>query len=154
MGGYPPCAPQVSCKLVQSKRRTAPLYSLCVLNGHAFQSKIGNCLIVLTFLGIMATNPCRLQMYTQEVVIFREDIISKMCRNCVYFPEDGDACKHFSRTILSQGMNIIYITILTFRSVCPVFCPLPIPAVDYKMSLIKNSCKKYVLGVTPTPLVS
>jgi len=58
-------------------------------------AKIPNC--------IMATNPCRLQMYTQEVVIFREDIISKMCRNCVYFPEDGDACKHFSRTILSQG---------------------------------------------------
>ena len=55
--------------------------------------------------GIMATNPCRVQMYTQEIVIFREDIISKMCRNCVYFPEDGDASRHFSRTILSQVCN-------------------------------------------------
>ena len=70
-----------------------------------FIQSLENCLTVLTFLGIMATNPCRLQMYTQEIVIFREDIISKMCRNCVYFPEDGDASKHFSRTILSQGMK-------------------------------------------------
>ena len=51
--------------------------------------KIPNC--------IMATNPCRIQMYTQEIVIFREDIISKMCRNCVYFPEDGETSRHFSR---------------------------------------------------------
>ena len=41
-------------------------------------------------------------MYTQEIVIFREDIMSKMCRNCIYFPE-GDTSAHFSRTILSQG---------------------------------------------------
>lgn len=52
----------------------------------------------------MASNPCRIQMYTQEIVVFREDIISKMCRNCIYFPEDGsDTNSHFSRTILSQG---------------------------------------------------
>ncbi len=39
----------------------------------------------------------------QEIVIFREDIVTKMCRNCVYFPESGDIPTHFGRTILSQG---------------------------------------------------
>ena len=29
--------------------------------------------------------------------------MTKMCRNCVYFPESGDVPSHFSRTILSQG---------------------------------------------------
>lgn len=41
--------------------------------------------------------------FQQEIVIFREDIVTKMCRNCVYFPESGDVPSHFSRTILSQG---------------------------------------------------
>ena len=40
---------------------------------------------------------------SQEIVIFREDIVTKMCRNCVYFPESGDVPSHFSRTVLSQG---------------------------------------------------
>ena len=44
-----------------------------------------------------------LYLYFQEIVIFREDIVTKMCRNCVYFPESGDIPSHFGRTILSQG---------------------------------------------------
>ena len=52
---------------------------------------------------IMASNPCRIQFCTQEIVIFREDIMSKMCRNCVYFPEQGEVSTHFAKTILSQG---------------------------------------------------
>ena len=35
--------------------------------------------------------------------MFREDIVTKICRNCVYFPESGDIPSHFGRTILSQG---------------------------------------------------
>lgn len=50
-----------------------------------------------------ASNPCRIQYCTQEIVVFREDIVTKICRNCVYFPESGDIPSHFSRTILSQG---------------------------------------------------
>ena len=49
------------------------------------------------------SNPCRIQFCTQELVIFREDIVSKMCRNCIYFPESGDISNHFTKTLISQG---------------------------------------------------
>lgn len=35
---------------------------------------------------IFTTNPCRIQYCSQEIVVFREDIISKMCRNSIYTP--------------------------------------------------------------------
>ncbi|OQR75128.1 DNA polymerase epsilon subunit 2-like [Tropilaelaps mercedesae] len=37
------------------------------------------------------SNPARIQLYTQEIVLFREDTISKMCRNCVYVPWESDS---------------------------------------------------------------
>ena len=49
------------------------------------------------------SNPCRVQYCTQEIVLFREDIVTKMCRNCIYFPETGDIPSHFGRTLVSQG---------------------------------------------------
>lgn len=45
---------------------------------------------------VFATNPCRIQYCTQEIVVFREDILTKMCRNCVHFPETGDISTHVS----------------------------------------------------------
>lgn len=45
---------------------------------------------------IFTSNPCRIQYCTQEIVIFREDIVTKMCRNCVKFPEDGEVPNHVS----------------------------------------------------------
>lgn len=35
---------------------------------------------------IFTSNPCRIQFCSQEIVIFREDIVSKMCRNSIYMP--------------------------------------------------------------------
>ncbi|KAL4238277.1 DNA polymerase epsilon subunit 2 [Mactra antiquata] len=52
---------------------------------------------------IFASNPCRIQYCTQEIVVFREDIVTKMCRNCVKFPEDGDVPTHFTKTVICQG---------------------------------------------------
>ncbi|KAJ6654017.1 hypothetical protein lerEdw1_007526 [Lerista edwardsae] len=59
------------------------------------------------------TNPCshtvvlvpsRVQYCTQEIIIFREDLVNKMCRNCVRFPSSNlDIPNHFVKTILSQG---------------------------------------------------
>ncbi|NXA49429.1 DPOE2 polymerase, partial [Nothocercus julius] len=50
------------------------------------------------------TNPCRIQYCTQEIIIFREDLVNKMCRNCVRFPSSNmDIPNHFAKTILSQG---------------------------------------------------
>ena len=50
-----------------------------------------------------ACNPCRIQYCTQELVIFREDLVMKMCRNCVRFPEDGDVPTHFAKTLVAQS---------------------------------------------------
>ncbi|XP_033106348.1 DNA polymerase epsilon subunit 2-like [Anneissia japonica] len=53
---------------------------------------------------IFTSNPCRIQYCTQEMVIFREDILTKMCRNCVRFPEAGsDIPSHFVKTVISQS---------------------------------------------------
>uniref|UniRef100_A0A8C6J940 DNA polymerase epsilon subunit n=1 Tax=Melopsittacus undulatus TaxID=13146 RepID=A0A8C6J940_MELUD len=53
---------------------------------------------------VFTTNPCRIQYCTQEIIIFREDLVNKMCRNCVHFPSSNmDIPNHFVKTILSQG---------------------------------------------------
>lgn len=62
------------------------------------------------------TNPCRIQYCTREIVIFREDIVTKMCRNCIYFPESGDIPSHFGKTLVSQG----HLTPLP-NHICPIY---------------------------------
>ncbi|XP_033014738.1 DNA polymerase epsilon subunit 2 isoform X1 [Lacerta agilis] len=53
---------------------------------------------------VFTTNPCRVQYCSQEIIIFREDLVNKMCRNCVRFPNSNlDISNHFVKTILSQG---------------------------------------------------
>lgn len=50
------------------------------------------------------SNPARIQFCTQEIVVFCEDIMSKLCRNCIKFPsESTKLTTHFVRTILSQA---------------------------------------------------
>uniref|UniRef100_A0A669DZ81 DNA polymerase epsilon subunit n=1 Tax=Oreochromis niloticus TaxID=8128 RepID=A0A669DZ81_ORENI len=53
---------------------------------------------------VFTTNPCRIQYCSQEIIIIREDLVNKMCRNCVRLPNNNlDIPNHFVRTILSQG---------------------------------------------------
>ncbi|XP_030070184.1 DNA polymerase epsilon subunit 2 [Microcaecilia unicolor] len=53
---------------------------------------------------MFTTNPCRIQYCSQEIVVFREDLVNKMCRNCVRFPGSNlDIPNHFVKTLLSQG---------------------------------------------------
>ncbi|XP_034019418.1 DNA polymerase epsilon subunit 2-like [Thalassophryne amazonica] len=53
---------------------------------------------------IFTTNPCRIQYCNQEIVIIREDLVNKMCRNCIHLPNSNlDIPNHFVRTILCQG---------------------------------------------------
>ena len=49
------------------------------------------------------SNPARVQYCTQEIVIFREDIVTKLCRNALHFPDTGDVPAHFAKTITCQG---------------------------------------------------
>lgn len=51
---------------------------------------------------IFTTNPCRIQYCTQEFVIMRQDLVTKMCRNSIHFPETGDIPDHLTKTLLSQ----------------------------------------------------
>ncbi|CAH0403436.1 unnamed protein product [Chilo suppressalis] len=51
---------------------------------------------------IFATNPCRIQYCTQEFVLIRQDLVTKMCRNSIHFPESGDIPDHLTKTLLSQ----------------------------------------------------
>nr|XP_022334080.1 DNA polymerase epsilon subunit 2-like [Crassostrea virginica] len=67
---------------------------------------------------IFTSNPCRIQYCTQEIVIFREDIVTKMCRNCVKFPADNDVPTHFAKTLISQA----HLCPLPLH-VCPVYWP-------------------------------
>lgn len=45
---------------------------------------------------ILATNPCRLQYCTQQIVVCRADLVTKFCRNTIHFPEDGHLEEHVS----------------------------------------------------------
>ncbi|KAH8270143.1 hypothetical protein KR018_004652 [Drosophila ironensis] len=52
----------------------------------------------------LATNPCRLQYCTQQIVVCRLDLMAKFCRNTLHFPEDtAQIEQHFARTIVCQG---------------------------------------------------
>lgn len=83
---------------------------------------------------VFTTNPCRIKYFTQEIVIYRENLVSKMRRNCVLIKrpeleeldpanplysqaleiqrqqESADVKKHLVRTIIDQAH----------------LCPLPI----------------------------
>lgn len=50
---------------------------------------------------IFTTNPCRIQYCTKEIVILREDILTKMCRNALYFPREGNIYDQVSFTALT-----------------------------------------------------
>lgn len=52
---------------------------------------------------IFATNPCRIQYCTKEIVILREDILTKMCRNTLHFPSQGSIYDHYAKSIICQS---------------------------------------------------
>lgn len=49
----------------------------------------------------LATNPCRIQYCTKEIVIFREDILTKLCRNTLKFLDTENVYEHVSFFFLS-----------------------------------------------------
>lgn len=80
---------------------------------------------------IFASNPCRIQFYTKEIVVFREDMLIKMCRKTIRFPSgiESNIPYQFAKSIICQGHLI----------------PLPLPAspVYWKHD--------YALRLHPTP---
>uniref|UniRef100_A0A182PSQ3 DNA polymerase epsilon subunit n=1 Tax=Anopheles epiroticus TaxID=199890 RepID=A0A182PSQ3_9DIPT len=51
---------------------------------------------------ILTTNPCRLQYCTQQIVVCRADLVTKLCRNTIHFPKEGLLEEHFARSIINQ----------------------------------------------------
>ncbi|BGP51155.1 DNA-directed DNA polymerase epsilon, subunit B [Rhodotorula kratochvilovae] len=59
----------------------------------------------------LGSNPCRVRWFSQEIVIFRDDIMGRMMRNAVRFPAEegvegekkGDLRKALVQTILDQA---------------------------------------------------
>jgi len=51
---------------------------------------------------IFTTNPCRIQYFTQEIIVFRDDLMRKMCKNSLKCPSK-DLPENLSKTILSQS---------------------------------------------------
>ena len=50
------------------------------------------------------SNPARVQYCSQEIVLFRENLINKMCRHCIKFPQRTEELHvHLAKTLLSQG---------------------------------------------------
>ncbi|XP_008205450.1 DNA polymerase epsilon subunit 2 [Nasonia vitripennis] len=74
----------------------------------------------------LATNPCRIQYCTKEIVVFRENMLSKLSRNTLYYPkteidENGEdrgqkVYESFARSIIRQS----HLAPLLF-SVIPVY---------------------------------
>lgn len=54
-----------------------------------FRKKVPRC--------IPTTNPCRLQYCTQQILVTRIDLITKLCRNVLKFPETGELSNHVRR---------------------------------------------------------
>ncbi|KAF3421490.1 hypothetical protein E2986_08250 [Frieseomelitta varia] len=52
---------------------------------------------------IFATNPCRIQYCTKEIVVLRGDILTKMCRNTLHFPFQGNIYDHYAKSIICQS---------------------------------------------------
>jgi len=65
------------------------------------------------------SNPFRIRFGTQEIVVFRQDLLQKMRRNCVMVPDlaaSGDLTNHLAKTILDQA----HLCPLPLQ-ICPVY---------------------------------
>jgi DNA polymerase epsilon subunit 2 len=56
----------------------------------------------------LASNPCRVKFYTQEIVIFRDDLLRRMMRHVVVAPKRGESAaldlnEQLVETLCDQG---------------------------------------------------
>ncbi|KAF4516854.1 hypothetical protein B566_EDAN006249 [Ephemera danica] len=52
---------------------------------------------------VFTSNPCHIRYCTQEIVVLREDVMSKLSRNTLHYPGTGDIYAHFAKTLLCQA---------------------------------------------------
>uniref|UniRef100_A0A8C1TST2 DNA polymerase epsilon subunit n=1 Tax=Cyprinus carpio TaxID=7962 RepID=A0A8C1TST2_CYPCA len=69
---------------------------------------------------VFTTNPCRVQYCSQEMVVIREDLVNKMCRNCVRLPSSNlDIPSHVSQSFIYICVCVCEIRLLRL-CVCPI----------------------------------
>ena len=51
-------------------------------------------------------SPRRIRFYTQEIVVFREDMVSKMQRHCIVPPSDEETDEAHKHVCLSAGIRM------------------------------------------------
>uniref|UniRef100_A0A8C1TS72 DNA polymerase epsilon subunit n=1 Tax=Cyprinus carpio TaxID=7962 RepID=A0A8C1TS72_CYPCA len=67
---------------------------------------------------VFTTNPCRVQYCSQEMVVIREDLVNKMCRNCVRLPSSNlDIPSHVSQSFIYICVCVCEIRLLRL---CPI----------------------------------
>ena len=66
--------------------------------------------------GLFTTNPCRIQYGTKEIVVLREDILTKMCRNAINFPSSDDIPQQVCPVFSSLEKLLFYISVTLFFS--------------------------------------
>lgn len=104
---------------------------------------------------VLATNPFRIQYCTQEIVLVREDLVTKLCRNSVHFPDMKDIGSHFAKTLICQA----HLAPLSLN-VCPVYweydaalriypCPDVIVCADQQKSFSAKYNDCHVLNPGP-----
>lgn len=72
----------------------------------------------------LGSNPCRIRWFSQEIVIFRDDLMGRMMRNAVRFPAEegggtggrkGDLRKAVSSTVWWQSLPVLLVVVADGR---------------------------------------
>ncbi|XP_018579685.1 DNA polymerase epsilon subunit 2 [Anoplophora glabripennis] len=78
---------------------------------------------------IFATNPCRLQYCTKEIVLFRADIVPKLLQATLYKPAKDEIADCVVRTVINQGhlspLSLNSLTVHWDFDYCLRLYPLP-----------------------------
>ncbi|XP_034107437.1 LOW QUALITY PROTEIN: DNA polymerase epsilon subunit 2 [Drosophila albomicans] len=91
----------------------------------------------------LATNPCRLQYCTQQIVVCRLDLMAKFCRNTLHFPPDTEHIEqHFARTLVCQNhlVPIHPIAMPVHWDYDPALWLYPLP----DLIVMADSCQSFV----------
>ncbi|CAG9861657.1 unnamed protein product [Phyllotreta striolata] len=88
-----------------------------------------------------ATNPCRIQYCTREIVLFRADLMPKLLRGTLHKPSKDELLDSVRRTIVSQGhlspLSLNALTVQWDYDYCLRLYPLP------DLVVIGDKCESY-----------
>lgn len=57
---------------------------------------------------VLTSNPCRLRFGDKQLVVFREDIVEKLRRQCLVTPFDDDSTRDLSQVLIYISVSFDY----------------------------------------------